>query len=188
MISRKPEFENDMDHILLTEDEIQKRIEELADAINLDYQDLQTDKPVLVIGLLTGAFPFTADLVRKLNFHVSVDFISASSYGASTVSTGSVVIKKDVGDISGRHVLLVEDIIDSGISMKHILALLGTRNPASIKLCSLLSKPSRRVTPINIDYLGFTIEDEFVVGYGLDFAGKYRSLPYIGVLKPELYQ
>ncbi|NLD88094.1 MAG: hypoxanthine phosphoribosyltransferase [Clostridiales bacterium] len=176
-----------MDHIMITEEQIQNRIVELADKINLDYQDLNTEKPVLVIGMLTGAFTFTADLVRHLNFHISVDFISASSYGASTVSTGSVVIKKDVGDITGRHILLVEDIIDSGISMKHILALLGTRNPASIRLCALLSKPDRRVTPIKIDYLGFTIKDEFVVGYGLDFAGRYRALPYIGVLKPELY-
>jgi len=188
VISRKPDFEKDMDHIYFTEEQIQKRVEELADQINLDYQDLKTDKPVLVIGLLTGSFQFIADLVRKLNFPVSVDFISASSYDASTVSTGSVIIKKDVENITDRHVLLVEDIIDSGISMRHILALLGTRKPASLKLCALLTKPSRRVAPVNIDYLGFTIEDEFVVGYGLDFAGKYRSLPYIGVLKPELYQ
>ena len=175
-----------MKYIMLSEEEIKARVARLSEEINRDYAHLG-DEPILFVGMLKGAFVFFADLVRGLNLNCEIDFMAASSYKDSTVSSGVITITRDIGDIKGKHVVIVEDIIDSGNSMSYILELLRSREPASLKLCSLLSKPSRRVTEVAIDYLGFTIEDEFVVGYGLDYARKYRHLPYIGVLKPEIY-
>ena len=175
-----------MKYIMLTEEEIKARVAELAEEINRDYAHLG-DEPILLVGMLKGAFVFFADLVRSLDLNCVIDFMAASSYKDSTVSSGEITISRDLGDVRGKHVIIVEDIIDSGNSMSYILDLLRNREPASLKLCSLLSKPSRRVKEVNIDYLGFTIEDEFVVGYGLDYARRYRQLPYIGVLKPEVY-
>ena len=129
-----------------------------------------------------------ADLVRAIDLHCEIDFMAASSYGNSTESSGQIRITRDLTNVEGQHLLIVEDIVDSGFTMDYILRLLRGRGPASVKLASLLDKPSRRKVPVHIDYRGFEIEDKFVVGYGLDFAGRYRNLPFVGVLKPECYQ
>ena len=180
----------DLCKILLTEEQLAARVRELGAKITEDYRGKLDGKPLLVVGMLKGSFIFMSDLVRNIDLHCEIDFMSASSYGNSTHSSGYVTIKQDVKDIRDQHVLIVEDIVDSGFTMKNVLALLKSRNPASLALCSLLDKPSRRdpsVGDICIDYLGFSIEDEFVVGYGLDYASRYRNLPYIGVLKQEMY-
>lgn len=164
--------------VYLSEEEIANRIQQLADQINKDY----AGKEITVVGVLNGAFMFTADLIRKLNVPVELDFIAASSYGDDTSSSGQVKIEWDLKkEIKGKHILLVEDIVDTGLTIKSLKALLGSREPASIKLASLLFKPARNVHPVDIDYLAFEIEDKFVIGYGLDYAGKYRELPYIGI-------
>lgn len=164
--------------VYLSEEEISNRIQQLADQINKDY----AGKEITVVGVLNGAFMFTADLIRKLNVPVELDFIAASSYGDDTSSSGQVKIEWDLKkEIKGKHILLVEDIVDTGLTIKSLKALLGSREPASIKLASLLFKPARNVHPVDIDYLAFEIEDKFVIGYGLDYAGKYRELPYIGI-------
>lgn len=164
--------------VYLSEEEIANRIQQLADQINKDY----AGKEITVVGVLNGAFMFTADLIRRLNVPVELDFIAASSYGDDTSSSGQVKIEWDLKkEIKGKHILLVEDIVDTGLTIKSLKALLGSREPASIKLASLLFKPARNVHPVDIDYLAFEIEDKFVIGYGLDYAGKYRELPYIGI-------
>ena len=163
---------------LFNQDELQNRIKELGQEITNDYQD----RDVTVIGILNGCFLFFADLVRHIELPIVCDFLGLSSYGSSTQSSGVVAITKDLnGPIKDRHILIVEDIVDTGLTVSYLLRNLQTRHPASIKICSLLSKPSRRKTQVPIDYLGFTIEDHFVVGYGLDFDGRYRNLPYIGI-------
>ena len=145
-------------------------------------------KDLLVVGILKGSVMFFADLVRQINVPLNIDFMVASSYGSGTETSGSVKIKKDLdGDIKGRHVLLGEDIIDSGVTMSRLMAELAKREPASIRLCALLSKPSRRQVDVQIDYCGFEVPDEFLVGYGLDYAEKYRNLPVVGILKREIY-
>lgn len=175
---------DDVCRVLLSEGEINDIVTSLAEKINRDY----LGKEIILVGLLKGSVVFMADLMRKITVPCSVDFIAASSYGNSTVSSGCVKISKDLSlDIKDRHVLVVEDIIDSGITLSSLMSILRERKPASIKLCAFVSKPSRRVKNVNIDYLGAEIPDEFVVGYGLDYAEKYRNLPYLCVLKPEVY-
>ena len=178
-------FEQDMQQILLTPEQIHARVREIAAELERDY----AGKAPLVVGVLRGAFVFLADLVRQTDLPLEVDFISASSYGAGTESSGLVDIRLDVGqDIRGRDVILVEDILDSGNTLSKLLPELQKRGPASLKVCALLDKPERRVLPFQANYVGFTIPDAFVVGYGLDFDQHYRQLPYIGVLKPSVYE
>lgn len=175
---------NDIREILFSEAELKAKVAELGKQLKEDYDG----KNPLVVGVMKGAFVFTADLVRAMDCPVQMDFIIAKSYGNSTQTSGSVKIIKDLeNDISGRHVILVEDIIDSGVTMSKLIKMLNTRNAASIKLCALLSKPSRRQVDVTIDYCGWEVPDHFVVGYGLDYAEKYRNLPYIGILKPGIY-
>lgn len=175
---------DDVLKILLSEEEIDTIVTSLAEKINNDYQG----KEIILVGLLKGSVVFMADLMRKITLPCSVDFMVVSSYGDSTVSSGSVKITKDLSiDIMQKHVIIVEDIIDSGITLCSLTRTLSRRRPASLKICSFVSKPSRRVKNVNIDYLGAEVPDEFVVGYGLDYAEKYRNLPYLCVLKPEVY-
>lgn len=168
--------------ILIDEKQINADVERLAAQINLDYEG----RELLLVGLLKGSFIFLSDLMKKITLPCSVDFMVVSSYGAATVSSGKVNMKKDLSeDIRGKDVLIVEDIIDSGITLNAVMEILKGREPASLKLCSLLSKPSRRVQEVQIDYLGREIPDEFVIGYGLDYNEKYRNLPYIGIIDPD---
>lgn len=161
----------------LHESKIQERVAVLAHQITKDYQDLD----LVVVGILNGSFMFTADLVRKIKTPHEIDFISVSSYGGGTTSSGHVSVELDFRkNIKGRHVLLVEDIVDTGTTLSYLRPFLEERSPASLRLASLLHKPSRTKHPTTIDYLGFEIDDLFVVGYGLDLDGKYRELPYIG--------
>ncbi len=155
------------------------RVRELGAQITADY----AGQEVTVLGVLNGSFIFMADLVRSIDLPVRCDFLGLSSYGSATESSGVVAITKDLsGPVEGRHLLVVEDIIDTGLTMAYLLQNLRTRRPASVKIVSLLSKPARRQVEVAIDYLGFTIEDRFVIGYGLDYDGKYRNLPFIGVI------
>ncbi len=164
---------------LITEDEIALRIHALGNAITQDFEN----EDLVVICVLKGAFMFCSDLIKKINRPLSLEFISLSSYGDATHSSGSVRLEMDItADIEGKNVLIVEDIVDSGLTIKTLMELLALRNPKSVKLASLLFKPSKLKHKVSIDYLGFEIEDKFVIGYGLDYAGRYRELPYIGIL------
>jgi len=170
--------------ILIPADDIQRRVAELGAQLAADYSG---KRPILV-GVLRGATVFMVDLMRAMDIPLAVDFMATSSYGASTRSSGVVRILKDLDTvIDDRHVLIVEDIIDSGLTLQYITEMLRTRRPASLRICTLLDKPANRKVEITVDYVGFTIPDKFVVGYGLDFGELYRNLPYIGVLKPEAY-
>jgi hypoxanthine phosphoribosyltransferase len=170
---------------LIPEDELQDRILALAREIEASYSD---EDPPLLVCVLKGAFMFLADLSRNLDLRHEVDFMEVSSYGAGTESSGVVRILLDLErNIEGRHVLIVEDIIDSGRTLQYITRNLRTRNPASLRICTLLSKPARREIDVPVDWIGFEIPDEFVIGYGLDYAEEYRNLPFIGVLKEEIY-
>jgi hypoxanthine phosphoribosyltransferase len=167
--------------VFLSEEKIRTRVSELARDINRDY----AGKEIVVVGVLNGAFIFVADLIRQLDLPITFDFIAASSYDG-TESTGKLNILLDLKtDIKGKHVLLVEDIIDTGLTIKTLLAEFQRRGPASLKFCSLLFKPARNLHKVPIDYLAFEIEDKFVIGYGLDFNGRYRELPYIGVYSAD---
>ncbi|MGB9840857.1 hypoxanthine phosphoribosyltransferase [Thermovenabulum sp.] len=173
----------DIKEILISEEEIKAKLKELGEKITRDYRDLDN---ILLVGVLKGAVLFIADLIRHIDLPLEVDFMAVSSYGASTESSGVVRILKDLEqNIQGKNILIVEDIIDSGLTLSYLYNLLKSRNPANIKICTLLDKPSRRKVDIKVDYLGFEIPDYFVVGYGLDYNEKYRNLPFIGVLKPE---
>jgi len=175
---------SDIKDILVTEEQIQAKVKELAEQINRDYRD---KNPVLV-GVLNGAFVFLADLMRYLDLSCTVDFVSWSSYGKDTSSSGIFRIMKDLEtNVESKHVLIVEDIIDTGLTLHYLLDTVRARKPASVKVAALLDKPSRRRIEAKADYLGFQIPDAFVVGYGLDFAQRYRNLPFIGILKPEIY-
>lgn len=174
----------DISEILISRDEIQDKIAELAKQIGEDYRG----RDLLLVGVLKGALIFMADLCRKIELPLEFDFMAVSSYGASTKSSGVVRILKDLDyEISGRHVLLIEDIIDSGLTLSYLLKYLQARNPASLEICSLFWKKGEQAVPIDVKYPGFEIPPVFVVGYGLDYAERYRNLPYIGVLKPEAY-
>ncbi len=176
--------ESQLAEVLIPADDVQKRVGELGAQIAADYRD---KRPVLV-GVLRGAVVFMVDLIRAVDIPLEIDFMAVSSYGASTKSSGVVRILKDLDTVvEGRHLLIVEDIIDSGLTLHYITEILMARHPASMRICTLLDKPANRQTNVTVDYTGFTIPSKFVVGYGLDFGGLYRNLPYIGVLKPEAY-
>ena len=175
---------DDIDRILISENDLRVRIGELGQQISRDYQD----HPPLLVGVLKGAVMFLVDLARAIDLPVTLDFMAVSSYGASTQSSGVVRILKDLDQgIEGRHVLLVEDIVDTGLTLRYIVENLRDRGPESVRICALIQyvKPSEFTIPI--DYVGFDIPDEFVVGYGLDFGEVYRNLPYVGVLRPRAY-
>ncbi|MBP7999665.1 MAG: hypoxanthine phosphoribosyltransferase [Chloroflexi bacterium] len=172
-------------YVLIDEMELQKRIRELGEAITAEYEDVAD---LSLICVLKGAYIFLADLSRAITRPHYVDFMGVSSYGAGTKSSGAVQIIMDLKeDIAGRHILIIEDIIDSGRTLAYMHRNLLARAPASLRICSLLNKPSRREVDVPVDYIGFDIPDEFVVGYGLDYAQFYRNLPYIAVLKPEIF-
>lgn len=174
-----------IERTLWSEDEIRDKVRSMATRIADDF----VDRSPLVIGILNGCFPFIADLVRGMDIPLEVDFMALSSYGAGTKSSGVVRIIKDLNaSISGRHVLIVEDIIDSGLTLAYLMENLQTRGPASITVAALLDKAEARTAKVDVKYTGFECPDEFVVGYGLDYAGMYRNLPYIGVLKPSMYR
>jgi len=169
---------------LITTEQLQQRISELGQQLTEDY----ADKDPMLVGVLKGAVMFMVDLMREVDLPLEVDFMAVSSYGSSTESTGVVRILKDLDQaIEGRHVLVVEDIVDTGLTLRYIVDNLRDRSPASVRICALLRKQKARHHGPPIDYVGFDIPDQFVVGYGLDYAGQYRNLPYVGVLRPEVY-
>lgn len=175
----------DIDHVLISEEAIQAKVQELSQQIVQDYQD---GGDLLLVGVLKGCMMFMVDLARAIPMPLAIDFIATSSYGHSTESSGVVRLLKDLDtDIAGRHVLIVEDIIDSGLTLVYLHDQLTRRNPASLRICALLNKPDRRKADVPVDYRGFDIPNEFVVGYGLDYGERYRNLPYIGVLKEKIY-
>jgi len=175
----------DVERVLIDEAAIAKLVNRLGEDLRRDYEG----KNPLLISVLKGSFVFMADMIRAMNIDCEVDFLMLSSYGNQSASSGQVEIMKDLNQsIEGRHLLIIEDILDSGRTLQYIMELLTVRKPASIKLCTFLDKPERRTVPITADYVGAEIPDEFVIGYGLDFAEKYRQLPYVGVLRRELYQ
>lgn len=178
-------YADDIEKVIVGEEEIQQKIAELAKQIDTDY----ADRDILLVGVLKGAVMFMADFARTLSRPVELEFMAVSSYGASTSSSGVVRILKDLDrDISGRHVLVVEDIIDSGLTLSWLLRNLASRNPASLEVVALLRKPDAIKVPVEVRYVGFDIANEFVVGYGLDYGERYRDMPYVGVLRPEVYQ
>lgn len=173
----------DIERILISEEEIQKKVAEMGKKISDDFRD----KDPLFVGVLKGCFIFMADLMRCVDIHCAMDFMAVSSY-SGTSSTGAVKINKDLSeDIEGRHIIIVEDILDSGVTLSYLKQYLLVRKPASISIATLMDKPARRKADIYADYSCFEIPDAFVVGYGLDYNERYRNLPYIGVLKPEIY-
>ena len=179
------DMREDIGEILVTEEQIRDAVSGLGRTLTNDYQG----SDLLLVGVLRGAIMFIVDLARAIDLPLTMDFMAVASYGASTQTSGIVRILKDLdSSIEGKHVLVVEDIIDSGLTLTYILETLRTRNPASVRVCALLSKPERRRVEVPIDYLCFEIPDAFVVGYGLDYGQIYRNLPFIGVLKPEAYR
>jgi hypoxanthine phosphoribosyltransferase len=184
LLSHVAEFEQDIEQILISGDDVQAKIRELGDRITEDYRG----RDLLLIGVLKGAFVLMADLSRHIRLPLQFDFMAVSSYGAATKTSGVVRIMKDLDrDIEGKDVLLVEDIVDSGLTLAYLLRNLRARKPASLEVCALLQKPEVQQVPLDIKYRGFEIPPVFVVGYGLDFAEKYRNLPYVATLKPEAY-
>ncbi|OGK10839.1 MAG: hypoxanthine phosphoribosyltransferase [Candidatus Riflebacteria bacterium GWC2_50_8] len=181
-MSEKFTLDKHIARVLIDQSSIQQRTADLGAQISKDY----AGQELVVVCILKGAFLFTSDLCRNIELPQKLDFMAVSSYGHSTQSSGIVKIEKDLSEsIEGKHVLIVEDIIDSGLTMSYLVKILRDRKPASIKVCVLCHKPSNQQQCVKIDYCGFTLEDEFVVGYGLDFRGYLRNLPYIGVVKPE---
>lgn len=180
------DMNQDIERILVSEEQLKAKVAELGDQITRDYEGRQ----LVLVSVLKGSVVFMADLMRAIHMPCSIDFMVVSSYGgANTSSTGLVKIIKDLDqDLTGKDLLIVEDILDTGITLSHLVPMLQLRNPASVKLCTILSKPSRRKVDLHPDYLGFEVPDEFVVGYGLDYDEKYRNLPYVGVLKPSVYR
>ena len=177
-------YEAEIEKVVISEEEITAKTAELAEQIAADYQG----REVLLVGVLKGAVMFMSDFARALPLPVELEFMAVSSYGSSTSSSGIVRILKDLDkDITGKHVLVVEDIIDSGLTLSWLLKNLGARNPASIEVVSLLRKPEAVKVQVDVKYVGFDIPNEFVVGYGLDYAERYRDMPFIGILKPEVY-
>ena len=174
----------DIERVLLSEEQLRQRVRELGEEISKEY----AGKEILMIGVLRGAVMFMADLARAITVPVMIDFMAVSSYGTSTSSSGIVRILKDLDEEgAGKHVLIVEDIIDSGLTLSYLVDNIKSRQPASVRICTLLNKPERRKVDLEVNYNGFVVPDEFVVGYGLDYAEKYRNVPFIGILKPAIY-
>ena len=174
----------DLEKVLITEEQIQRRLAEMAGEIDTDYQD----RDLLLVGVLKGAVMVMADLARTLHSPVEMDWMAVSSYGSGTKSSGVVRILKDLDkDITGRNVLIVEDIIDSGLTLSWLMSNLGSRGPASVEVCTLLRKPDAAQVDVPVRYVGFDIPNEFVIGYGLDYAERYRNLPFVGTLAPHVY-
>lgn len=184
--ARIPQLEDDIGTVLISEEQIRAKVRELGQQITSDY----ADRSVTLVSVLKGSLPFMADLMRAIEIPVQIDLMEVSSYGGtSTETSGLVRILKDLSSsIAGKDVLIVEDIIDTGLTLNYLLRYLRGKSPASLRICALLDKPARRLVEIPIDYTGFSIPDEFVVGYGLDFGEYYRNLPFIGVLRRELYE
>jgi hypoxanthine phosphoribosyltransferase len=177
-------LEDDIEHVLVPSDAIQQRVADMAAEVDRDY----AGEDLLLVGVLKGAFVLMADLARNLTHPVEFDFMAVSSYGSATQTSGVVRIIKDLElDIAGRHVLVVEDIVDSGLTLNYLLRNLRARGPASVEVLALLSKPDQIRVELPIRYHGFAVPNVFVVGYGLDYAERYRNLPYVGTLKPEVY-
>lgn len=175
---------NDLESILYTDEQIALRVKELGAQISADYEG----KSIVLVGVLNGAVLFLSDLARAITVPVALDMVAISSYGSYSSTSGVVRIMKDLDQsIESQHVLIVEDIVDTGLTLNYLVDYMRARNPASVKVVAMLSKPSRHKVKVHVDYLGFTVPDEFVVGYGLDYAQRYRNLPCIGVLKPEIY-
>lgn len=178
-------MKNDIERVLFSQEELAEKTRELGKQLTADYQD----KNPLVVGILKGAMPFLSDLVKEMDIYLEMDFMDVSSYGNGTVSSGEVKIVKDLNtNVEGRDLLLVEDIIDSGRTLNYLIDMFKYRKARSVKIVTLLDKPEGRVVDITADYVGFLVPNEFVVGYGLDYAERYRNLPYIGILKPEIYE
>lgn len=174
---------NDIESVYLSQEQIAKKVKEMAQKINEDY----VGKDILLVPTLKGSFMFASDLIRNIKLPSDIDFIALSSYGNAAETSGKVKITKDLTmDISNKHLIIIEDIIDSGVTMDFLINYLKLKNAASVEIATLLNKPARRKKDINIKYSGFEVEDQFLVGYGLDYAEKYRNLPYIGILKSEL--
>lgn len=175
----------DVEKILVSEEQISETVTRIANDINHDLNG----EPLLVIIILKGSTPFAMDLIRKLDMPVEIDFMQVSSYGKSTVSDGFIKIKRDIEqDVSSKNILIVEDIIDSGNTLYKLKTLFEERNAKSVRICTLLDKPSRRIVDVKVDYSGIEIPDEFAIGYGLDYDEQYRNLPYVGVLKRSVYE
>lgn len=177
-------MQSDIEEILLTEDTIRERIKEMGQQISKDY----AGKELMLIGILKGSVPFMADLLKEISIYCNMDFMAVSSYGDSTETSGVVRILKDLDhEIKGKEILIVEDIIDSGYTLRYLVKYLRSRNPNSVEIACLLDKPDRRKVDTKVRYLGFEVPNYFLVGYGLDYAERYRNLPYIGILKEEIY-
>ena len=177
-------YRDDLKSILYTEEQVARRVAELGAEISADYEG----KEVVLVGVLNGAIIFMADLMRHITAPVFMDIVAISSYGSYSSTSGVVRIMKDLDQsVESKHVLIVEDIVDTGLTLNYLIEYLRARNPASVKVVAMLSKPSRHKVKVTVNYLGFTVPDEFVVGYGLDYAQRYRNLPCIAVLKPEIY-
>ena len=178
-------LEQDVDQVLITEQQLDERIKEMGHQIAEDYQG----EPLTIVGILKGAVIFFADLARAIDLPLQMDFMSVSTYGSGTTSSGVVKIIKDLdADVTGRHILLVEDIIDTGITLAYLKEYLSNRGARSVKICTLLDKPTRREKAVHVDYIGFTMPDEFLIGYGVDYAENYRNLPYVASLKRSVYE
>ncbi len=176
---------DDIRAVLVSEQQLKDKVAQLGAQISQDY----ADKDLVLVSILKGAVVFMADLMRAVTIPCSIDFMVVSSYGAGTTTTGLVKIIKDLdSDLSGKDVLIVEDILDTGVTLSNLVPMLKMRDPNSVRICAILDKPSRRRADIQADYIGFQVPDEFVVGYGLDYDEKYRNLPYVGVLKPSVYE
>jgi hypoxanthine phosphoribosyltransferase len=182
---RTPDLQADVAEILIPEADIQAKVAELGAQLSRDYEG----RPLTLVSVLKGSLPFMADLMRAISIPVTIDLMEVSSYGGTATETSGLVrILKDLSaSIEGRDVLIVEDIIDTGLTLNYLLRYLRGKNPRSLRICALLDKPARRLVDIDIDYRGFTIPDRFVIGYGLDYGEAYRNLPFIGVLRPEVY-
>ncbi len=177
----------EVEKVLLGSDEIKEKIAELGKQITEDYKD--SKEPLVLVGILKGSVFFLTDLSREIELPVTFDFMSVSSYGQSTTSTGDVRLLKDLDqNIEGKNVIIIEDIIDTGYTLSYLVKTMEARKANSIKIATLLNKPERRIVDVKVDYLGFNIPDEFVVGYGIDYAEKYRNLPFIGTIKREVYE
>jgi len=177
-------FTEDLAEILYNKEQISTRVKELGKQISKDYEG----KSIVLVGVLNGAVSFVADLMREITVPITIDFVAISSYGSYTSTSGVAKILKDLDDsVESKHILIVEDIVDTGLTLNYLSTYLSNKNPASVKVVAMLSKPSQHKVKVKINYLGFEVPNEFVVGYGLDFAGNYRNLPCIGILKPEIY-